>query len=125
MHWNFERIGSPRFIRIVASRVFSSTQFAKMLDDLISLKYSRFGVRLLFDYRKLDLTEADPLELMEASDQVVSRNPELAFTTIATLFESPESMEIAERFGEITDHRFLAYVKRFIDEADAIKWVNS
>lgn len=125
MEWSFNPSQSPEFIRIVTSGVFSSTQFSEMYDDLTSLEYWRFGTPLLFDNRKLDLTAADPLELMKASDLVVSRNPELAFTPIATLFDSPESMEIGERFGQITDHRSLADVRRFLKEAEAVEWLTS
>ena len=125
MDWRFERVMAPEYIRIVTSGVYCSTGFEEMFDNLTSLEYWRFGTPLLLDHRKLDLISTDPIELMAGSDNFVSRKPDFAFCRIAILFETTESLEIAERYGEITDDRSLAEVQRFLKESDAIEWLVS
>ena len=125
MEWSFDLSKSPEFIRVTISGVFCSTQYAEMFDELFALRYWRFGTPLLFDNRKLNHSGIDPVELMDAADNFVSRNPELAFSPIAVLLENSEALELGERFGQITDHRSLADVKRFLNESDAIEWLTS
>ena len=125
MDWNFERCESPEFIRIVTSGVFRCSKFGEMFDDLTSLEYWRNGVPLLFDHRKLDLLSIDPIELMHGAEHFLRKNPELAFTPIAILFDDAESLEMGERYGEITEDHSLADVRRFLRENEAVDWISS
>lgn len=125
MYWSFERSESPEFIRIITSGVFRSNRFEEMFDDLTSLSYWRNGVPLLFDHRKLDFADVDPIELMSLADQFVHRNPDFAFTPIAILFANRKSLKIGKRYGAITEDRSQAEVRRFLKERDAIEWIRA
>ena len=125
MEWSFDLSKSPEFIRVTTSGVFCSTHYAEMFDELFSLEFWRFGTPLLFDNRKLYLSGIDPVELMDTADNFVSRNPELAFSPIAVLFENSDALDLGERFGQITDDRSLADVRRFLKESEAIEWLTS
>ena len=119
MNWSFDRAGLQEFIRITASGDFCSTQYGAMLDELVSLPYWRAGTPLLFDFCGLGYSQIDAMELLAASDEVVSRTP------VAMVMGTPEDMEMGRRFGEITDDRVLADPRRFLKEADAISWLKT
>jgi len=60
---------------------------------------------------------------MTASDHFISLNGSLAFTKIAVLYGSIESLETGRRFGKITETRSKALVQRFIDDDEALDWI--
>lgn len=123
MEWTFELLESPEIISIVTSGKICSIEFGRMLDELVSLEYWRRGIPLFLDHRQLRITEADSMELMACADSFINKSPNFAFTPVAILYGCPNSIEIGELYGEITEDNSLSEVRRFLDETDAMQWL--
>lgn len=121
MEWKFDIYNDPVFIRIVTSGDVTAAGFAEMLDDLFALEDWHFGTPLLLDSRKLDSSKTDPLDLLDASNRIIVMNSNLAFTKVAVLLRSPESMERAERIEQATG--LTADIRMFLDAGKALEWL--
>lgn len=122
MNWTFEKFEDPEHIRIVGNGLFSSEGFTQMFDELFGLEYWRFGMPLFFDHRKLDLSTANALDLLAASNDFIGRNNELAFTRIAVIFDD-SVLDLAMRFNSITKPASKAWVHLYREEKDAHEWL--
>lgn len=125
MDWSFEMVDPPGFIKVVTSGDFCSVQFGRMMDELIALDYRRPGTPLLVDHRKLRVAEADSMEILKAAKIFLNRAANFTFAPAAILYDTPEAMEVAERYGEITDDQSRAEVQRFLNPSDAVNWLTS
>lgn len=96
-----------------------------MMDELIALDYRRPGTPLLVDHRKLRVAEADSMEILKAAKIFLNRAANFTFAPAAILYDTPEAMEVAERYGEITDDQSRAEVQRFLNPSDAVNWLTS
>jgi hypothetical protein len=123
MKWKFDVYDEPEFIRVVTAGDFNAAGIAAMLDDLFALEDWHFGVPLLLDSRKLDSSRTDPLELLEASNNLIEMNPNLAFTKVAVLLRSQESLERAKRIEQSTFPGLTADIRLFLDAKEALNWL--
>lgn len=123
MEWTFAKIQSPEYIRIVTTGSYSADNFLQLLTDLFALPYWKLGSSVLWDNRNIDLSIVLPTELLRSAGNFVRFNSEIAFTRIAVLYTSEQSMGIAERYGRISDDRSTARLSRFLDEKLALDWL--
>jgi hypothetical protein len=124
MNWTFEKRFDPEYIRIVGSGLFSGEGFTKMFDELFALEYWRLKMPLFFDHRLLDFSTTTSMDLLNASDDFISRNEFLAFTRIAVIFDD-SMLDLAVRFNAITKPSSQAKVHLYRSEKAAVDWLTS
>lgn len=123
MNWTIEKNESPAFIRVVTHGDFSSDDLEKMFTALFAHETWRQGIAVLMDNRDINVADVQSHEIMHAADSLLSFNKEFAFTRVAVIYNSPESLEAAKSLGRITETRSTARVKRFLEEESALDWL--
>lgn len=123
MKWKFDVFDDPEFIRIVPSGSFSAAGIIAMFDDLFSLKDWHFLIPLLLDTRNLEPSGATSLDMLAASSELKSLNQMLAFTKLAVILRSPESLERASRVEQATAGGAGAETRMFLETQEAMDWL--
>jgi hypothetical protein len=123
MRWTFERQHSPEYIRIESRGVLTADSFASMLDALFAYDEWEPRLPILFIRRTIDQETPEPFELFKTSSVFIDKIPNLAFTKIAVVFDTPEAFERGLRFHEATTSESEAFLAIFQDEEQARSWL--
>lgn len=108
---------------MVPAGVFTAAGIVTMFQDLFSLTEWHFQVPLLLDVRELEPREVSPEEWLDNARKLRSLNAMLAFTRLAVILRSPESVEKAKRVTEATGPAPTAEVKLFDSSTEALNWL--
>lgn len=125
MKWIIGEIEKDCFIRVTLEGEFSTDNFTRIFDDLLSREYWKPGTHILFDNLNLTLQDTNIDLVRQASDCYVAHHNHIDDGRIALLMNTLADFGRGRQFGLITENNSEANIHIFMKEAEAVNWLIS
>lgn len=123
MNWSFRLADDGRYLLVTTDGRFTLADQQQMFDELGALPAVITTPRILFDNRRLDLTESN-LNVITRSVQIVKRFiDEHRIERLAGLVDQGVNFGVGRQFETLTDLAGGHGFRLFKDEALAICWL--
>ena len=123
MNWKFEYINDGDYVRITDEGVFNIEDHRRKMKELASQDFWDPGVNLLFDCTKLDFGKTEYQDIRDLALEFANQNELIGCGKIAILMKSIADFGKGRQFELLTDEKICANVSIFIDEGQALRWL--
>jgi hypothetical protein len=123
MKWRIEYSPKQKFIRINLEGKFSVEGHLEMIKDILSQAFWRPGMNVLFDNRRLDYGSSSFEAMTQASRNQAAHDEDIGDGKAALLMKSVADFGLGRQYEIITDEKISANVHVFLDENQAIRWL--
>ena len=124
MKWKIEFVEDKNYVRITTEGKYTPATHRQMGEDFLSKEFWQPGMPVLLDNRALDYSEADTKDLEISSCDMLKSNERIGDSKIAFLISSVESYKVIREFELITEEEVSAWMQVFLDENQALRWLN-
>jgi hypothetical protein len=125
MNWTFDYSREASLVRVSLEGGFNLEDHLKSLEELTALEHWKPGINVLFDCRRLDLSETDYEVIKRAADNCIRNDKIAGCGKIALLMKTVADFGRGRQFEMLTDERMDADIRVFLRESDALLWLES
>jgi hypothetical protein len=122
--WKIEIIKEREIIRVIIEGDFTAADHLRMIEDIVSNKVWRPGMDALFDGRKVQFGENGFDLMWHAGINLAKNNSLIGNGKIAILMKASDFI-LGREFEMLTDEQVSADIRIFMDEGEAMRWLET
>lgn len=123
MDWSIDFIKDKNYAKVTLAGNFNVSDHLRMIEDVLSQNYWKSGLNLLIDSRLVDYSKAT-LDIMRQAGSNMSRfEAQIGSGKAAVLMETIHSFAKGRQFEMLTEDKSAANIRIFLDEDQAIHWL--
>lgn len=123
MNWTIENIEDKHFVRVVTGGEFNAADHRRMTEDILSQKFWKPGLNVLFDHRNLNFGVTSVPLMKEIGNTHIDNDARIGSGKAAVLMKSVPDFARGRQFEIITEGKISAALQIFLDEKKALAWL--
>jgi hypothetical protein len=123
MNWTVEQIADKHFVKVVTWGGFTAADHRLMTADILSQKFWKPGINVLFDHRNLDFGVTNVPLMKEIGSTHIENDARIGSGKAAILMKSVPDFARGRQFEIITEGKISAKLQIFLDEKKALAWL--
>lgn len=123
MNWTIENIEDKHFVKVVTTGDFTAADHRRMTEDILSQKFWKPGMNVLFDHRNLNFGVTSVPLMKEIGNTHIENDARIGSGKAAILMKSVPDFARGRQFEIITEGKILAKLQIFLDEKKALAWL--
>lgn len=123
MEWKIEYVEVHNYVRITAKGLFSIHNHLNFLEDIVSRKFWKPGMPILFDNRNVDFGKLDLNQVMQASSNYQLIAEKFGGSKGAMLMKSISDFGTGRQFEILSENKGSVEMHVFHDENEALEWL--
>ena len=125
MKWRIEYSTDRKFVRVNLEGKFSVEGHLAMIEDILAQDFWRPGMSVLFDNRRVDYGDSSFEVMTRASRNQTVHDERIGHGKAALLMKSVSDFGLGRQYEIITDEKVSANVHIFLDENQALRWLET
>jgi len=123
MYWTVENIADKHFVKVVTMGDFTAADHQRMTEDILSQKFWKPGMNVLFDHRNLNFGVTSVPLMKEIGNTHIENDAQIGNGKAAILMKSLPDFARGRQFEVITEGKIAANIQVFRDEKKALAWL--
>jgi hypothetical protein len=124
MNWTVHKTAGQSYVTVVTQGEFNVADHEKMVEDIVSSDFWKPGTDVLFDHRNLQFGLTNYSSMMQASDTHKKHEQQIGDDKAAILMRSLVDFGRGRQFELMTSEKVSAKLRIFLDEKEAVNWLN-
>lgn len=124
-NWKIENLKPQSFTKVVIEGDFCPDGHSQMLTDVVSQNHWKPGMNILLDDRKVAFQKTNLEMVRKVSKDFTNFEKKLGRGKTAILMGSLSDFARGRQFEMLTDDKVSTKIQVFMDEKNALSWLNS
>jgi hypothetical protein len=123
MKWTIEFLEAEHYIRVNTEGRFNIKDQLRKIEEILSQEYWRPGLNILFDSTKVDFSDSSYEVIWELANYFVKNDELIGNGKVAILVKLVSDFGKGRQFEMLTDEKIEASVGIFLNEKQALRWL--